>query len=51
MWMTLTDTKLRNAKATQSPYRFTDGHGLYALVNPKAQSYGAGSTDFKAERN
>lgn len=32
--MTLTDTKLRNAKATQSPYRLTDGHGLYALVNP-----------------
>ena len=33
--MILTDTKLRNAKATQEPYRLTDGHGLYVLVNPK----------------
>ncbi len=32
--MILTDTKMRNAKATQSPYRLTDGHGLYALINP-----------------
>ena len=31
----LTDTKLRNAKATQNPYRLTDGHGLYVLINPK----------------
>lgn len=32
--MTLTDTKLRNAKRKESPYRLTDGHGLYVLINP-----------------
>ena len=32
--MILTDTKLRNAKATEKTYRLKDGHGLYLLVTP-----------------
>ena len=32
--MPLTDTKIKNAKATAKQYKLTDGNGLYLLVTP-----------------
>jgi hypothetical protein len=32
--MPLSGIKLRTAKATDKPYKLTDGGGLYALVTP-----------------
>lgn len=30
----LVDTRLRNAKPKEKPYKLTDGNGLYLLVTP-----------------
>ncbi len=35
----LTDTKVRNAKAADKPYKLTDGRGMYLLVTPKGQKW------------
>lgn len=32
--MSLTDTKIRNTKPSTSPFKLTDAHGLYLLINP-----------------
>jgi hypothetical protein len=30
----LTDVRLKAARPRQRPYKLTDGHGLYLLINP-----------------
>lgn len=32
--MPLTDSKIRNTKPSTSPFKLTDAHGLYLLINP-----------------
>lgn len=32
--MSLTDSKIRNTKPSTSPFKLTDAHGLYLLINP-----------------
>ncbi|EGT5656532.1 tyrosine-type recombinase/integrase [Citrobacter braakii] len=32
--MSLTDTKIRNTKPSTAPFKLTDAHGLYLLINP-----------------
>lgn len=32
--MSLTDTRIRNTKPALSPFKLTDSHGLYLLINP-----------------
>lgn len=32
--MSLTDAKIRNTKPSTSPFKLTDAHGLYLLINP-----------------
>ena len=33
--MSLTDTAIRKSKSTEKPYKLSDQHGLYLLVQPK----------------
>jgi len=35
----LTDTKIRNAKPRQKPYKLTDGDGLFMIINPKGSKW------------
>ena len=35
----LTDIQVKNSKPKASPYRLTDGGGLYLLVNPDGAKY------------
>ena len=37
--MTLTDTRIRNAKPKPKPYKFSDGGGMYLLVMPDGARY------------
>src|SRR6476660_4702714 len=37
--MTLTDTRIRNAKPKSQAYKLSDGGGMYLLVTPKGASY------------
>ena len=37
--MTLTDTRIRNAKPRAQPYKLSDGGGMYLLVTPDGASY------------
>lgn len=32
--MALTNTAIRNTKPSISPFKLTDAHGLYLLINP-----------------
>jgi hypothetical protein len=32
--MSLSDTKIRSIKPSDKPFKLTDSHGLYLLVNP-----------------
>ncbi len=36
--MKLKDTKVKNAKAKDKPYKLTDGDGMYLLIKPKANN-------------
>lgn len=48
--MTLTDPKLRNAKSKATPYRLSDGRGLYLLVNPNGGKWWRFDYRFKGVR-
>ena len=37
--MALTDTTIRNAKPKESPYKLTDGDGMFMLVHPNGSKY------------
>jgi integrase len=37
--MALTDTKVRNAKPKERPYKLSDGGGMYLLVTPRGSRY------------
>lgn len=37
--MALTDTKIRNAKPKEKPYKLTDGDGLFMLINPQGSKW------------
>lgn len=37
--MPLTDTAIRNAKPKDKPYKLTDGHGLYLLINKSGKYF------------
>ena len=37
--MALTDTKIKNAKPEEKPYKMGDAGGLYLLVNPSGSKY------------
>jgi len=37
--MTLTDTRIRNAKPKAQAYKLSDGGGMYLLVTPKGATY------------
>ena len=37
--MTLTDTRIRNAKPKATPYKLSDGGGMYLLVMPDGARY------------
>lgn len=37
--MSLSDAKVRNAKATAKPYKISDGDGLFLLVTPNGSKY------------
>ncbi|MEJ0010637.1 MAG: integrase arm-type DNA-binding domain-containing protein [Alphaproteobacteria bacterium] len=37
--MKLSDTKVRNVKGKEKPYKLTDGGGLFLLVNPNGKKY------------
>jgi hypothetical protein len=37
--MSLTDTRIRNAKPKSKPYKLSDGAGMYLLVKPDGARY------------
>ncbi|MBS0289375.1 MAG: DUF4102 domain-containing protein, partial [Proteobacteria bacterium] len=37
--MALTDTKIRNLKPSNKPYKATDEKGLFLLINPNGSKY------------
>lgn len=37
--MPLTDIRVRNAKASATPYKLTDGNGMFLLVQPNGAKY------------
>jgi hypothetical protein len=37
--MSLTDTRIRNAKPKSKPYKLSDGSGMYLLVKPDGARY------------
>ena len=46
----LVDTRLRNAKPKEKPYKLTDGNGLYLLVTPTGGKLWRFDYSFSAKR-
>lgn len=38
--MAFNDLKIRNVKASSNPFKASDSHGLYLLVNPNGSRIG-----------
>lgn len=47
--MSLTDTKVKNAKPSEKVVKLTDGFGLYLLVHPNGSKYGQLGYRFEGE--
>jgi hypothetical protein len=49
--MALTDTAIRNIKATGKVQKITDGDGLYLHINPKGEKFWRFRFSFNKKRN
>lgn len=43
--MSLTDAKIRTLKPSDKPFKVSDSHGLYLLVNPGGPATGISNTE------